>query len=65
MTISSLGGSIGLTTGGTPIDLIGYRMSKASVNMFSKILGTGGVKFEVGETAPIVIALHPGWVDVE
>ena len=53
--------------GGSPLDLLGYRMTKCSVNMYTKILGSGGVPVGncEGNEAPVVLAIHPGWLDVE
>jgi NAD(P)-dependent dehydrogenase (short-subunit alcohol dehydrogenase family) len=52
--ISSLLGSIGACNSA---ELYGYRMSKAALNMFSKLLSV-----ELKARGIICVTLHPGWV---
>jgi NAD(P)-dependent dehydrogenase (short-subunit alcohol dehydrogenase family) len=56
INVSSKMGSIGICTG---TDSVAYRMSKAALNMYSKILANR----LVGKI--IVATIHPGWVRTE
>lgn len=53
--ITSLMGSIGDNQGGSSV---GYRMSKAALNMFTKTLA-------LDEPKVITLSLHPGWVKTD
>lgn len=58
--ISSMAGSIGDNTSGSAMISIPYRSSKAALNMITRSLA-----MDLKETAIIVLAIHPGWVQTD